>query len=127
MHRAHVQTGGRYPVLRALGILSMVGALGIVLMGLYWIGWSLFAAPANMRERIGLAAGFLVATFVLAVVTLAFAELIKLMIDVEHNTRITSMGGVSANNGGAAAVEGHVNRMAELDAESAEAALLRGH
>jgi hypothetical protein len=130
MHRAHVQTGGRYPVLRALGILSMVGALGIVLMGLYWIGWSLFAAPANMRERIGLAAGFLVATFVLAVVTLAFAELIKLMIDVEHNTRITSMGGVSAaaSNGGAATpVEGHVNRMAELDAESAEAALLRGH
>ena len=132
MHRAHVQTGGRYPVLRALGILSMVGALGIVLMGLYWIGWSLFAAPANMRERIGLAAGFLVATFVLAVVTLAFAELIKLMIDVEHNTRITSMGGVSAaaNNGGVAATaspEGHINRMAELDAESAEAALLRGH
>jgi hypothetical protein len=114
-------------VLRALGILSMVGALGIVLMGLYWIGWSLFAAPANMRERIGLAAGFLVATFVLAVVTLAFAELIKLMIDVEHNTRITSMGGVSAGNGDAVAPEVRVNRLAELDAESAEGALLRGH
>jgi hypothetical protein len=117
-------------VLRALGILSMVGALGIVLMGLYWIGWSLFAAPTTVRERIGFAAGFLVATFVLTVVMLAFAELIKLMIDVEHNTRITSMGGVSAaaSNGGAATpVEGRVNRMAELDAESAEAALLRGH
>jgi hypothetical protein len=129
MHRAHVQTGGRYPVLRALGILSMVGALGIVLMGLYWIGWSLFAAPANMRDRIGFAAGFLVATFVLSVVTLAFAELIKLMIDVEHNTRVASMGGAAASNGGATttAPEGRVNRLAELDAESAEAALLRGH
>jgi hypothetical protein len=53
------------------------------------------------------------------------------MIDVEHNTRITSMGGMpAANNGGAVAAatpEGHINRMAELDAESAEAALLRGH
>jgi hypothetical protein len=130
MHRAHVQTGGRYPVLRALGILSMVGALGIVLMGLYWIGWSLFAAPANMRDRLGLAAAFLVATFILTVATLAFAELIKLMIDVEHNTRITSMGGApAAGNGSAVATEadGRINRIAEIDEESAEAALLRGH
>jgi hypothetical protein len=130
MHRAHVQTGGRYPVLRALGILSMVGALGIVLMGLYWIGWSLFAAPANMRDRLGLAAAFLVATFVLTVATLAFAELIKLMIDVEHNTRITSMGGAAAAGNGSAVVteaDGRINRIAEIDEESAEAALLRGH
>jgi len=130
MHRAHVQTGGRYPVLRALGILSMVGALGIVLMGLYWIGWSLFAAPANMRDRLGLAAAFLVATFVLTVATLAFAELIKLMIDVEHNTRITSMGGAPAAGNGSAVVteaDGRINRIAEIDEESAEAALLRGH
>jgi hypothetical protein len=127
MHRAHVQTGGRYPVLRALGILSMVGALGIVLVGLYGIGWSLFAAPANLREKIGLAGGVLVATFVLAVAVLAFAELIKLMIDVEHNTRIASMGGVSAGNGSATPAEGRINRMAEIDEESAEAALLRGH
>ena len=128
MHRAHVQTGGRYPVLRALGILSMVGALGIVLMGLYWIGWSLFAAPANMRDRLGLAAAFLVATFILTVATLAFAELIKLMIDVEHNTRLTSMGSATAGNGAAAmAGDAHINRMAMIEEESAEAALLRGH
>jgi len=137
MHRAHVKSGGRYPVLRALGILSMVGALGIVLMGLYAIGWSLFAAPANMTEKMALVGGAVVGTFVLAVGVLAFAELIKLMIDIEHNTRMGAMGGAMGGAaGGAAAAEGNgsgVNvavgggRLAEIDEESAEAALLRGH
>ena len=127
MH-SHVKSGGRYPVLRALGILSMVGALGIVLSGIYAIGWCLFAAPANMSERIALAGGALVGTFVSAVVVLAFAELIKLMIDLEHNTRLTAMGGATAGNGApVVAGEGHVNRMAMIEEESAEAALIRGH
>ena len=128
MHRAHVKSGGRYPVLRALGILSMVGALGIVLMGIYAIGWSLFAAPANMSEKLALAGGALVGTFVLAVAVLAFAELIKLMIDVEHNTRMGAIGTVAGNG---SAVDSGIpvvgGRMAEIDEESAEAALLRGH
>jgi hypothetical protein len=126
MHRAHVKSGGRYPVLRALGILSMVGALGIVLVGIYAIGWSLFAAPANMSEKMALAGGALVGTFVLAVAVLAFAELIKLMIDVEHNTRMASMGS-AAGNGSAVSVESHGNRLTGIDEESAESALLRGH
>ncbi|MDB5324264.1 MAG: hypothetical protein JWN40_5895 [Phycisphaerales bacterium] len=126
MHRAHVKSGGRYPVLRARGILSMVGALGIVILGLYWTGWSLFAAPANMSERIALASGVLVVTFIFSVAVLAFAELIKLMIDVEHNTRMASMGG-AAGNGSALSPDARANRMAEMDEESAEAALLRGH
>ena len=127
MHRAHVKSGGRYPVLRALGILSMVGALGIVLLGLYAIGWSLFAAPANMSEKLALVGGAVVGTFVSAVVVLAFAELIKLMIDVEHNTRMASMGSAAAGNGNAVSVESHGNRLTGIDEESAEAALLRGH
>jgi hypothetical protein len=128
MHRAHVKSGGRYPVLRALGILSMVGALGIVLFGIYAIGWSLFAAPANMREKIALAGGALVGTFVLAVAVLAFAELIKLMIDVEHNTRMAAMGSATSDgNGSTLTVEGRPNRITSIEEESAEAALLRGH
>jgi hypothetical protein len=126
MHSAHVKSGGRYPVLRALGILSMVGALGIVLLGIYSVGWCLFAAPANMMEKVALAGGALVATFVLSVAVLAFAELIKLMIDVEHNTRMTSMGAASGN-GSTLVAEGRPNRIAEMEEESAEAALLRGH
>jgi hypothetical protein len=125
MHKAHVKSGGRYPVLRALGILSMVGALGIVVLGIYGIGWSLFAAPANMSEKFALVGGALVGTFVLAVAVLAFAELIKLMIDIEHNTRMASMSG-AAGNGSAVAPEARVSRI-EADEESAEAALIRGH
>jgi hypothetical protein len=127
MHRAHVKSGGRYPVLRALGILSMVGALGIVLLGLYAVGWSLFAAPANMSEKLALVGGAVVGTFVSAVVVLAFAELIKLMIDIEHNTRMASMGSTAAGNGSGVSVESHGNRLTGIDEESAEAALLRGH
>jgi hypothetical protein len=126
MHRAHVKSGGRYPVLRALGILSMVGALGIVLLGIYAIGWSLIAAPANMMEKLALAGGAMVLTFVFAVAVLAFAELIKLMIDVEHNTRMASMG-AAAGNGSALSADTRASRMAEMDEESAEGALLRGH
>jgi hypothetical protein len=127
MHRAHVKSGGRYPVLRALGILSMVGALGIVLLGLYGIGWSLFAAPANMIEKLALAGGALVVTFVFTVAILAFAELIKLMIDVEHNTRMGAMGGAAAAGNGSGSGSAVGGRLAEIDEESAEAALLRGH
>jgi hypothetical protein len=119
-------SGGRYPVLRALGILSMIGALGIVLLGIYGIGWCLFAAPANTIEKLALAGGALVLTFIFSVGVLAFAELIKLLIDVEHNTRMASMGSASGN-GSTLPADARPSRLAEMDEESAEAALLRGH
>jgi hypothetical protein len=75
---------------------------------------------------------------------LAVAELLKLFIDVEHNTRmsipgrvgmpmsmtVSGPGGESAtvvtsNNGGEAV--GTTNRITALDEETAEAALIRGH
>jgi len=127
-------TGGRYPVLRALGILYVVGAGVAVLIGLYWAGWSLVAAPASASERIGLALAVLAATFFAVVTVLAIAEGIKLVIDVERNTRIAAVN-AAGNNGVAVAspmptvtaASGHVNRVSDLDEESAEAALLRGH
>jgi len=137
MHRAHVMTGGRYPVLRAMGILYLLGAAGVLLYGLYWIGWTLFAAPASMGDRFAVTLQALAATFFAVVTILALAELIKLVIDIEHNTRVAAMNGApaaaAAGNGdlpGAAvptAAAGHVNRMTAIDEESAEAALLRGH
>ena len=132
MTRTHIMTGGRYPVLRALAILYMLGAVAALCYGIYWIGWSLFAAPGSMGERFTLAMQALAATFFGVVTVLAVAELIKLMIDIEHNTRATAMGSASVNGGGTTAVvsagaDGHTNRMAQLDEESAEAALLRGH
>ena len=129
MTKAHLMTGGRYPVLRALGILYVVGAVVALVAGIYWIGWSLFAAPGSVGERIAVAGGFLVATFLAVVTVLAIAELIKLMIDIEHNTRISAITAASAGNGSTAtpAATAAVNRLAEMNEESAEAALLRGH
>lgn len=132
MTKAHIMTGGRYPVLRALAILYMLGALAALCYGIYWVGWSLFAAPGSMGERSYLALQALAATFFGVITVLAVAELIKLMIDVEHNTRMSAMGAASTNGGvavvGTASTDGgHTNRVTQLDDESAEAALLRGH
>jgi hypothetical protein len=137
-------TGGRYPVLRALAILYLLGALGVLCYGLYWIGWMMFRAPASMGDRFSLTLQALAATFFGVVTILALAELIKLVIDIEHNTRIaatraagidhpaatvtttTTAAGTTETMAVPAGGE-RVNRIAELDEESAEAALLRGH
>jgi hypothetical protein len=129
MTKAHLMTGGRYPVLRALGILYVVGAIVALVTGIYWIGWSLFAAPGSIGERIAVAGGFLAATFLAVVTVLAIAELIKLLIDIEHNTRISAITAASGHGSTAptTAATAAVNRMVEMNEESAEAALLRGH
>jgi len=89
-----------------------------------------------MNERLPLALQIVAATFFGVVTILAVAELIKLLIDVEHNTRMSAnAAAVGAGNGAVAvsvtdgAGDGHVNRIVALtsDEESAEAALLRGH
>jgi hypothetical protein len=118
-------SGGRYPVLRALGILYMIGAVGVLCYGLYWTGWALFASPGSMGERFSLTLQALAATFFGVVTIFAIAELIKLVIDIEHNTRMAA--GNRSNDGEMVPASTHVNRVNELDDESAEAALLRGH
>ncbi|HEY7118262.1 MAG TPA: hypothetical protein VH475_16865 [Tepidisphaeraceae bacterium] len=143
MNRTHVMTGGRYPVLRALGILYVIAAVAILGLGVWAIGWSLFAAPARMSERFLLAGQAVVATFIAIITVLAIAEVIKLLIDVEHNTRMAAIRGTTAalatetgaavittttgGDGSQARATAAGGRMAELDEESAEAALLRGH
>jgi hypothetical protein len=126
MSRTHLMSGGRYPVLRAVGILYVIGALVGFCYGLYKIGWILFASPGSMGERFELALQASALLFFGVVTILAIAELIKLMIDIEHNTRAAAMNRVAANGSPTEATT-HVNRMSALDEESAEAALLRGH
>lgn len=133
MTRAHMMTGGRYPVLRAIGILYVFLAAATIIAGIIGIGWSLFFAPAAIGERFALAGGALLATFVGVVTMLAVAEFIKLMIDIEHNTRAAATRGPAtlATDGTTTVIatsgDGHTNRLTQLDEESAEAALLRGH
>ena len=135
MHRPHVASGGRYPVLRALAILQLVGAF---LVGIGGVIGSIYAATSwgghvtSFGDKAIIVLGGLATTFFLVVFTLAFAELIKLLIDIEHNTRMAGVGmnGQASTPVGAGATSGEagrVNRIAVLEEESAEAALIRGH
>lgn len=142
MHQPHIPPGGRYPVLRTIAILWLVGAVISLIGGVYQAVCALAGLRAQEWVDIGgltwggrIMAFFiwLAATFFMVIVNIAVAELIKLAIDVEHNTRLTATN--TAAIGGAtpaAAMAGTVaaGRMATIgdsEEESAEAALIRGH
>jgi len=132
MSQKHLISGGRYPVLRTLGILYLIGAGVAVLVGIAASIWTLVSAPANWDDRIMLAVGVLAATFFLFITMLAIAEVLKLVIDIEHNTRMTAVNSTPMQaepmttpaDGG---MPMQHNRLHTLDEETAEAALLRGH
>jgi hypothetical protein len=132
MTKAHMMTGGRYPVLRSLGILYLVGAVAALCYGIYYTFWAFFASPGTASERFQLGLQTFAVTFFGVVTILAVAELIKLVIDIEHNTRVAARNGhttIAATDATIIATgpDGYTNRLAALDEESAEAALLRGH
>jgi hypothetical protein len=129
MNRPQFLSGGRYPVLRALAIIYLlaaaVSAIATVGGALYMLVRFPWGGPL---DRTFMAIGALVAGFYVVISMLAIAELIKLVIDIEHNTRMWQaprtgtmeipVNVVTASNGG---------RLGNLDEETAEAALLRGH
>jgi len=137
MHTPHVKSGGRYPVLRSLAILQMLAAIVLGIAGVAgsiytaWGGQSTLGAEYGVIGKLNILVVGLAATFFTVVFTLAFAELIKLLIDIEHNTRAAAM--TTPSNGQAMTMTavpepGRVNRIATIeDEETAEAALLRGH
>jgi hypothetical protein len=114
-------TGGRYPVLRTLGILYLLGAAGLLCYGLYRVVATIFMPAGYVADRLVVALLIFGLTVLAVIATLMVAEVIKLLIDVEHHTQVAA---------GAAAPPTAAAPMApagELDSESAEAALLRGH
>jgi hypothetical protein len=134
MNRPHVLSGGRYPVLRAMAIFYMIGAALAVLSTVVGIGYIMARGPGSILDRIIISIGACVAGFLVVISMLAVAEVLKLFIDVEHNTRVGGAGRttvsvmpgiaeISSSSGG----DGHVNRIDALDEETAEAALIRGH
>jgi hypothetical protein len=128
MHRLNVSSGGRYPVLRALAILQLVSAVVVALGGV--VGAIYFAnyigRMLSFADKLLMCMGGLAVTFFLVIFTLAFAELIKLLIDIEHNTRLAALG--SNGEMKVAPEGGRLNRGAMLSGEeTAEGALLRGH
>lgn len=150
MHTTHVSSGGRYPVLRTLAILYLVAALGVFVVGI-WHAVSvlvqggqvddLFGAPTNLAGRAFVACSWLAATFIGVLAMLGIAELIKLLIDIEHNTRMARMPNTMSATAvaidentavvvtPAVDIEGKGGRIGQWleGEETAEAALLRGH
>ena len=136
-------SGGRYPVLRTIGIFYLLFAGLTAIAGAVACVWTMIWAPAALGERISMGLGVLAATFFTVLAMLMIAEVIKLFIDIANHTRIAAMAavanpGLSAPTPAATVVapdsptlvgDGmHTNRVATyLDEETAEAALLRGH
>jgi hypothetical protein len=128
MNRAHLMSGGRYPVLRALAIIYLILAGVAVLAGVVGAGWALVRLQLTAADRIISASAILVGSFFVVITMLAIVEVIKLVIDIEHNTRISALRAMRPLTPGEAAPAGvDGGRLHELNEETAEAALLRGH
>ena len=135
MHTPHVKSGGRYPVLRSLAIIYLIGAAVAAVAGVIAAGWALIWAPLSTSDRFIMAGSALAATFFIVISMLAIAEVLKLFIDIEHNSRLTAVAALQRVSTGpadpAVVVPGdggaRPNRLDALDEETAEAALLRGH
>ena len=129
----HVLSGGRYPVLRSLAILYVIGAAVTILATIAGIAYLYAKAPGTILDRTIMSIGAVVAGFFLFISLLAVAEALKLFIDIEHNTRANALTRAVTTEDTtpmmplAAGSDGRPNRLHELDEETAEAALLRGH
>lgn len=130
MQTPHVMSGGRYPVLRALAIIYMIGAALAAVATVVGVVWAFAAGAGSGMDRLIIAAAALGGGLFMVITMLAIAEVLKLFIDVEHNTRMATparVGVASVTPEVARSDGGHVNRLDALDEETAEAALLRGH
>ena len=142
MHQAHIRSGGRYPVLRTVAILWLVGAVFTLIYGIY----GAICAAAGISNRMAMSfsdsspvplhAGntpgqriiscclWLAATFFTVLFTVGVAELIKLLMDMAESMRISALSGMSREVVAPAPTDGAGRIFTE---ETAEGALLRGH
>jgi hypothetical protein len=154
--KSHLMSGGRYPVLKTIAILYLIGAGVMALAGLFAAIWALAAGSApwvpvtvtpNITSRIMGFFAILGTTFLGVISMLAIAEGIKLFIDGANSLRIIARRNLSGAMPTAAtvvAVEGapvstttvisgdgkpggRLAALENLDEETAEAALIRGH
>src|SRR3990170_3362965 len=105
MHTTHVSSGGRYPALRTLAILYLGAAVAVLIVGVWRAirvltasdpsSFDLFGATPDMASRALSAVSWLAASFIGVLAMFAIAELIKLAIDIEHNTRLAAMRSMS--------------------------------
>jgi hypothetical protein len=126
--RVQFSSGGRYPVLRSIAIIYLfLGGIAVI-GGVMAMLWLLLRAPFTATDRVILAAAALVGSVFCGALMLGAAEIIKLFVDLEHNTRMAWMDGTMTPSSATARDEGgHTNRISILEEETAEAALIRGH
>ena len=130
MRTPHVLSGGRYPVLRSLAIIYVIGAALAAVATVIGVVWALAAGDGAGTDRLIMAAAALGGGFLLVITMLAVAEVLKLFIDVEHNTRMAAAAPALAAPATSDTVRsdgGPANRIHALDEETAEVALIRGH
>jgi hypothetical protein len=134
MHQPHIRAGGRYPILRTIAILWLVGALLALIGGIYqavcalagWHDQELMRISGDaVSGRIISCSIWLASTFFAVLLSVAVAELIKLFIDIEENSRALMSNGHAVGSSIAAPVDGPRGKI--FVEETAEGALLRGH
>jgi len=114
MAKHHISSGGRYPVLRTIAILWLVSGVLAFFVGVFYQAGAVLLAHVVWRigdiAMTGAVAAliWLAVTYFIVLACIAIAEMIKLGIDIEHNTR-------------------KVGVEKEGDQESAESALIKGH
>ena len=131
MQTPHLMSGGRYPVLRSLAIIYVIAAALAAVATAIGVIWALAAGDGAGADRLIMAAAALGGGFLLVITMLAIAEVLKLFIDIEHNTRVGA--GAPTNRSVPVSIDtathdsGQSNRIEGLDDEPAEVALIRGH
>src|SRR6266480_1059171 len=105
MHTPHVMSGGRYPVLRSFAILYVFAGALAVIGGIVGVIYTLARAPFALGDRMIISLGIIAGTCFIVLSMLAIAEVLKLVIDIEHNTRTAAVGKVSGEMMSAAVSE----------------------
>ena len=139
MRETRLESGGRYPVLRTIAILWMVGAAIACVYGLYQaivtlVGvqrLEMIKVPPDWVQQVLSCFIWLCVTFFAVIFNLAVAEGIKLFMDIEFSCRKLALGTPATPSTAAtswiatSSTDGGIGgRFCE---ETAESALIKGH
>lgn len=124
MREAYISSPARYPVLRTVAILWMVGAVFSLIYCVFQCVVLLADAPRMelipvmppaVTTRIFMAVMWLVAGFFAVIINIGIAELIKLFINIEHNSRLMSVNSFTVAAGTAQNFGGRLSETAESE------------
>jgi hypothetical protein len=139
MRETRLESGGRYPVLRAVAILWMIGAAIACIYGLYQAivtlagvqRLELLKVPPDWVQQVLSSFIWLGVTFFAVIFNLAVAEGIKLFMDIERSCRSLALGSTpvtptaSPSWSVSCTTDGGVG--GRFSEETAESALIKGH